>query len=98
MNKAKWAKLSPDIQKTILNINAEWAQKHGRQWDASDADGREFFTSRGGKFVKLDPAETARWKAAVAPITEAYVKETAAKQMDGKAVVDYITAALSSPN
>jgi TRAP-type transport system periplasmic protein len=96
MNKAKWSKLTPDVQKTIMAINAEWAQKHGRQWDASDSDGREFFTARGGKFVKLEPAETARWKNAVAPIMDAYVKEMAGRQIDGKAVVDYITAALGT--
>lgn len=97
MNKSRWARLPADVQKTIRGINVEWAQKHGRQWDASDTDGREFFTSKGGKFLKLDPAETARWKAAVAPIAEAYVKEAAGKQVDGQAVVDYITAALASP-
>jgi TRAP-type C4-dicarboxylate transport system substrate-binding protein len=96
MNKARWAGLPGDVQKTILAVNAEWARKHGRQWDASDSDGREFFAARGGKFIKLDPAETARWKAAVAPIMDAYVKETAAKQVDGKAVVDYIAAALQA--
>jgi TRAP-type transport system periplasmic protein len=94
MNKTKWAKLSAEVQKTILTINAEWAPKHGQQWDASDNEGREFFTAKGGKFMKLDQAETANWKAAMAPIMDAYVKETNGRQVDGKAVVDYITATL----
>jgi len=84
------------VQKTILAVNAEWAKKHGQQWDASDSDGREFFAAKGGKFIKLDSAEIAKWKAAVAPIMDAYVKEATGKQVDGKAVVDYITAALQA--
>jgi len=36
MNKAKWEALSPEIQKTIQAINAEWALKHVESWDQID--------------------------------------------------------------
>ncbi|HBE95211.1 MAG TPA: C4-dicarboxylate ABC transporter substrate-binding protein [Desulfovibrio sp.] len=96
MNKAKWASLPPDVQKTITAINAEWAPKHGAQWDKSDAEGREFFLSKGGTFVRPEAAEIAKWKQAVAPINDAYVTEVGEKQVDGKAVVEYINATLKA--
>ncbi len=96
MNKAKWAALPPDAQKAILEINTEWAAKHGEQWDKSDAEGREFFLTKGGAFVRPQAAEIEKWKAAVAPINEAYVKEMNEKQVDGKAVVETITATLKA--
>ena len=96
MNKAKWASLPPDVQKAILAVNAEWAPKHGEQWDKSDAEGREFFLSKGGTLVRPEAAEIAKWKAAVAPINDAYIKEMNEKQVDGKAVVEYITTTLKT--
>ena len=92
MNKAKWNKLTPAQQKTIMEINAEWADKHGEGWDSSDKAGLEFFKSKGGKFVSLSDAEVAKWKAAVAPIMDEYAEKVSKKGIDGKAVVNFIKA------
>ncbi len=94
MNKAKWASLPQDVQAVILAVNAEWAGKHGQQWDASDAEGREFFKSKGGGFTRPAPAEIENWKKAMAPILDEYVAEVAAKQVDGRAVIETIKAVL----
>ena len=92
MNKDKWATLTPAQQKTIKEINAEWADKHGEGWDSSDKDGIEFFKSKGGEFVSLSNEEIEKWKAAVAPIMDDYTKQVSEKGIDGKAVVDFIKA------
>jgi TRAP-type C4-dicarboxylate transport system substrate-binding protein len=92
MNKAKWNKLTPAQQKTIMEINAEWADKHGVGWDSSDKAGIEFFKSKGGEFVSLSADEIEKWKAAVAPIMDGYAKQVSEKGIDGKAVVDFIKA------
>jgi len=92
MNKAKWNKLTPAQQKTIMEINAEWADKHGEGWDSSDKAGLEFFKSKGGEFVSLSDAEVAKWKAAVAPIMDEYAEKVSKKGIDGKAVVNFIKA------
>ncbi len=92
MNKDKWNKLTPAQQKTIMEINAEWADKHGEGWDLSDKAGIEFFKSKGGEFVSLSAAEIELWKAAVAPIMVDYAKQVSEKGIDGKAVVDFIKA------
>jgi len=94
MNKNKWAKLTLAQQKIIKEINAEWSVKHGEVWDSDDAAGAEFFKSKGGKIVKLSVEEEAKWKAAVAPVYDTYIKKAAAHKhkVDGKAIIDFIKA------
>ena len=90
MSKSKWGKLTAAQQKTITEINAEWSVKHGEVWDSDDAAGIEFFKSKGGKVIELSAEEDAKWKAAVAPVFDTYIKKASAKGVDGKAVVDFI--------
>lgn len=94
MNKSKWAGLTLDQQKIIMEINAEWADKHGKGWDSSDKAGIEFFESKGGEFVTLSDTEVKRWKAKVAPIMDEYAVKVSKKGIDGKAVVDFIKASM----
>lgn len=94
MNKAKWDALSPEIQKTITEINKEWAVKHGEAWDSSDADGKALFIEKGHKVITLDPAETEKWQAAVKPAIEAYAAGLDKKGIKGQEVVDYISSML----
>lgn len=89
MNKDKWNELPADIQKIITDLNKEWAVKHGQAWDHSDQLGKEFFESKGGKFISLDEAEGKRWKEKASPMMEEYIKSVAAKGVDGKAVLDF---------
>ncbi|MCP4024272.1 MAG: TRAP transporter substrate-binding protein [Desulfobacteraceae bacterium] len=90
MNKEKWNKLTPAQQKTIKEINAEFAVKHGEAWDAADKAGLEFFKSKGGEVISLSDAESKKWKDAVAPVINDYIKKAGTKGVDGKAVVDFI--------
>lgn len=94
MNKAKWDALSPDIQKTIGEINQEWAAKHGEAWDSSDAEGRAFFEEKGGKVLTLDDAERKNWQAAVKPAVDAYAAELDGKGLNGTEVIGYISSML----
>jgi TRAP-type C4-dicarboxylate transport system substrate-binding protein len=93
MNKARWASIPPEAQAAIRELNVEWAQRHGRAWDESDAEGMEFFLSKGGQVVPLADGEAARWRAACAPILDEYVQEAGAQGLDGKAILEYILAA-----
>lgn len=76
MNKDSWAKLSPDQQKIISEINAEWVDKHGLAWDAADKEGLDFITELEKPVIPLAPEEQAKWKNAVKPVIEEYVVET----------------------
>ena len=94
MNKDKWNQLPPDIQKVFEAVSAEWIEKTGRAWDESDREGREYFLKKGGEIVPLTPAEAERWKQAVAPILEDYVKNTEKKGLDGRRALEVTQRAL----
>ncbi len=94
MNKSKWNNLSADQQKTIKEINAEFALKHGQAWDESDEEGLEFFKSKGGEVISQSDAEAIKWAKQAESVVDEYIKTVAEKDIDGKAVVDYIKANL----
>ena len=95
MNKDKWNSLPPDVQKIIEEINAEWVVKHGEAWEASDMAGIKFFLNQGGEIIGVDAKEQARWKQAVAPIVDEYIKENTAKGINAKEVVDFTVKTLN---
>ncbi|MCP3942780.1 MAG: TRAP transporter substrate-binding protein [Desulfobacteraceae bacterium] len=90
MNKDKWAALTPEQQKIIKEINAEWSLKHGIAWDEADKAGMEFFLSKGGKVIPLSDAQSKKWEKAVAPVIADYIKKTSQKGIDGKVIVEFI--------
>lgn len=90
MNKAKWDALSPDVQKVIEEINAEWAKKQGRVWDQADLDGTAFAKSKGGEMIEIEAAEAEKWAKAVKPIQAIYMKEAKAKGVAGDEVLKYV--------
>ncbi len=94
MNKNKWASLPNSIQKTIEEINDEWAVKHGEAWDTSDIDGIKFFLNQGNEVIGLDKREAERWKEAVQPIIGNYADELNQKGLNGKEIVNFTTKTL----
>jgi TRAP-type C4-dicarboxylate transport system substrate-binding protein len=95
MNKDRWNEIPADAQKAIEQINQEWAVKHGAAWDSSDMEGIKFFLNQGGEIIGLDEKEQARWKKAVAPIIDDYVKDAKEKGIDAQTIVDHIKASLA---
>ncbi len=94
MNKDKWNAL-PDVVKAVIkDINAEWLVKHGEAWDTSDMEGIQYILSLGNEIIGIDSKEAARWKAAVAPIIDGYVKELDGKGFKGQEIVDFIAKTL----
>jgi len=89
INKAKWNALSADVQKTINEINQEWTEKQGRQWDEIDNVGREYGIKRGTKIIKLSKEEEERWGKAVKPLLDEYVKETNQKGLPGQEALEF---------
>ena len=87
MNLKKWNALPKDIQKIFEDVSKEWIDAHGKAWDTSDADGRAFTLSLGNQIIKLSSSESARWKKAVNPTIDEYIKNTDAKGLPGKQAV-----------
>jgi TRAP-type C4-dicarboxylate transport system substrate-binding protein len=96
MNKDKWNSLPKDIQDIIRAVNSEWIPQHGEAWDTTDREGMFFFLNHGGQIIGLDAQEAARWKRAVAPVIEDYVKMLDEKGLHGRRTVDYTIAILNS--
>jgi len=96
MNKDRWKALPDDIKATIREVNNEWIPQHGEAWDTIDAEGMRFFLNHGGQIIGLDSNEAARWKMAVAPIIEDYVKILNEKGLNGQDIVDFTIKTLNS--
>ncbi|MCX5833528.1 MAG: TRAP transporter substrate-binding protein [Deltaproteobacteria bacterium] len=87
MNLKKWNALPKDIKKIFGEVSSGWIDVHGKAWDTSDADGRAFTLSLGNQIIKLSSTESARWKKAVTPTIDEYIKNTDAKGLPGKQAV-----------
>ena len=76
MNKKKFASLPPDVQKVIdENIGAEFSKECGMKWDKDDAAGRAVCVKNGSKIFTLEGQELERWKKAVQPVVDQWVKD-----------------------
>lgn len=79
MNLQKWNSLPADVRKVMDEVSAQWIELHGKSWDQIDQEGREYTLSLGNKIVSLSADENGRWKKAVRPIIDNYIKEVSAK-------------------
>jgi TRAP-type C4-dicarboxylate transport system substrate-binding protein len=96
MNKQKWESLPDDVKRIIDEVNAEWIDRQGEEWDAADREGRTFVEGLGKKTVALTDTDKAALVAAVAPMLNDYVAAMDAKGLPGRAVLDDITAMLAA--
>ena len=94
MNKDKWNSLPDDVKQTVKEINKEWAKKHGEAWDSSDMAGIYYFLNQGGEIIGLDKKEALRWKKAVAPIVDEYIKVLDKKGFNGEEIVGFTVQTL----
>jgi TRAP-type C4-dicarboxylate transport system substrate-binding protein len=84
MNLKKWNALPPDARKVLDDVSREWINVHGKAWDEADKEGRVFTLSLGNQIIPLSAQESARWKKAVRPTIEEYVKNAEQKGVPGR--------------
>ena len=96
MNKERWKALPEDIKTIIREINNEWIPQHGEAWDTIDDEGMRYFLDRGGRMIGLDSDEAARWKKAIAPIIEDYVKTLNERGLNGQEIVKFTMDTINS--
>jgi TRAP-type transport system periplasmic protein len=87
MNKAKWDGLSEDVKKAITDVSNEYIAIHGKVWDEADAEGLTFIQGLGNKVIELPENEAAKWKTAVKPVIDDYVKAAKEKGIEGETIV-----------
>ena len=90
MNKDTWRKLPPEIQQVIRQINDEWIPKHGRAWDAADAEGESFVLSLGKTVETLSPEEDALARAKIEPVLEEWAKSVEERGLPGDQALEFL--------
>jgi TRAP-type transport system periplasmic protein len=96
MNKAKWNSLPPDIQKTIEQINKEWAVKTGTIFDELDKEGIEYGVSKGLKVVTVSKPEVELTKQKMRPLLDAHVEKMKKMGLSGEASLKFCLDFLKS--
>ncbi|HNY65497.1 MAG TPA: TRAP transporter substrate-binding protein [Deltaproteobacteria bacterium] len=91
MNKAKWDALPEDVKKVFTDVSAEYVAIHGKAWDDADAEGLNFVKGLGNGILTLPAAEAEKWKAAVKPVIDGYVKAAKEKGLEGDKYVASLT-------
>jgi len=74
MNKDSYNKLPPDIKAIFDVLVSEYKQKYILMWNAVDFAGKKYGLEKGVEFIELLPSEVPRFKAAVEPVIEGYIK------------------------
>ena len=90
MNLAKWNSLPADLQKIITDVSKEYEEITAKAWEDSDKSGYKFAQNLGHVFIKLSDEESAKFKEAVKPVFDEYIKNANAKGVDGQAVFDAV--------
>jgi TRAP-type C4-dicarboxylate transport system substrate-binding protein len=91
MNKEAWNKLPPNIQKIINEYPFE--EKLATMWNEIDIDGKKYGMEKGLKFFELSPQEVAKWKKAVEPVLDKYVKSMVTagyKEKESRELINFI--------
>lgn len=79
MNKNSYKKLPPDLKETFDKLCGEFKERIALVWNLIDTEGKEFAEKKGVEFIELSPEQVERWKKAVEPVVENYVKEMVGK-------------------
>jgi len=91
MNKNTWDKLPPDIQKIFNEYPFE--EKFATMWNEIDIDGKNYGKEKGLQFIELPSAEIKKWKNAVEPVLDKYVKSMVAagyQEKETRELINYI--------
>src|SRR3546814_1443946 len=76
MNKARYEALPADLRAVIdANSGIALAKQIGRVWDEAEQPGRAAAKASGASFHSIEGEELARWQAATAGVTEAWIAE-----------------------
>jgi TRAP-type C4-dicarboxylate transport system substrate-binding protein len=79
MNKDSYKKLPADIKEIFDTLVGEYKEQFLLMWNAVDYAGKEYGVEKGVEFIDLPPSEMARWKAAMEPVINNYVKTMVGK-------------------
>ena len=89
MNKAKYEGLPADLRK-VLDENSQmaFATAAGKMWDDAGEEVLAMVKKAGNTITTISEAEKARWIAATAPVTAAWINDVKGKGLDGQKMID----------
>ena len=79
MNKDSYKKLPADIKDIFDTLVGEYKEQYILMWNSIDFAGKAYGLEKGVEFIDLSPSESARFKAAVEPVVNNYVKTMVGK-------------------
>lgn len=89
MNPGKWNSLPANVQKVLTDVSNEWVEYSGKEWNRIEIEGFQHAKKTQHTFIRLSEQEQARWRKAVLPLQDGYVKSMAAKGLPGKEALAY---------
>lgn len=97
INRKKWNSISPADRKAIVALSGEKISRHfGQVQDGVNDKSRAALLKGGLKSVDGDPRMLAELKTLGQPMTDAWLKKTAAMGVDGKAAIAYYRGVLAA--
>jgi len=75
MNKNSYKKLPPDLKEIFDELCGEFKERMALMWNSIDFAGEAFAKKKGVHFIDLPASEAAKWKKAVLPVIDNYVKK-----------------------
>ncbi len=75
LNRKFFDNLPPEVKRFMYNMMRRLTQIAGNAYDNEDILARKVITDQGIEVIKLPPQEVERWKAAVEPLYEEFIKE-----------------------
>lgn len=82
MSEASFKRLPADLQKIILETSADMGIMASRSLDRTTFTEKKLLEKNGHKFYDLPAQESARWKAALEPLRQQWVKDMQAKGIE----------------
>ncbi|MCX8117730.1 MAG: TRAP transporter substrate-binding protein [Desulfobacterota bacterium] len=79
MNKESYRKLPADIKPIFDALVGEYKEQYLLMWNAVDFAGKDYGVEKKVEFIELSREEVTRWKAAVEPVIDAYIKRMTAR-------------------
>ncbi|OPX65829.1 MAG: Bacterial extracellular solute-binding protein, family 7 [Methanomassiliicoccales archaeon PtaB.Bin215] len=83
-----WKKLPPDVQKVFDELTPSWARLSGHTLTNEGTWVMEELKKRGDQFYTPPPEEAAKWKQAIMPMYEAWIKKLNDKGLKGQEIYE----------
>jgi TRAP-type C4-dicarboxylate transport system substrate-binding protein len=90
MNKKKYQDLPDEVRKVFDELSVDFAERFAKMWVEIDFEGRDYAKEKGVELIQLSDSETKRWKQAVKPVIDNFVKDMKDKGVSESEATGYI--------